>query len=308
MAGFIMKLLTGATGISFILVIASIIGWYVIPPQSFSDRLHVISSSDVAINLSIYNNPKYADSWWDTDGWAHILHKMNPLRADYFDSVISKTFKNPKRQDGVVENPFLIEIGCGGGLLTLELAKRGYNITGMDVSKESLHAAKKQAEKLGLDVKFKSGDIYDIPAVDATFDVVIITEVTEKLLNLQLAYKEIARVLKPGGIVVFDTINRTFKSWIIVANLLESPFVNAAFPKYSHDWRLFVKPDELESLLAEHRLSGQEFVGLYPLIQLPSLADVTNANLVTNIIGFEQTEALDLMYMGYAIKEAHVKE
>jgi len=309
MAGYIHKMGYGASWISLFLFIASVIGWYIIPPQSFSDRLHVISHSDVILNTSVYDDPKFASSWWDEDGWAHIFHKMNPVRADYFDSVISRTLKNDSyRHVNYVANPFLVEIGCGGGLLTLELAKRGYNITGMDVSKEALHAAKLHADKVGLNVKFKSGDIYDIPAMGATFDGVIITEVTEKLLNLPLAYKEIARVLKPGGVVMFDTINRTFKSWLLVANLMELSITHGGFPRYSHDWRLFVKPDELESLLAQHRLAAHEFVGLSPNFALPSFSDLGGEGGKVQITGFEQTSSLDLIYMGYAVKEALVVE
>jgi len=159
-----------------------------------------------------------------------------------------------------------------------------------------------------LKVEFKSGTIYDIPAVDDSFDAVIITEVTEKLLNLPLAFKEISRVLKPGGILLFDTINRTWKSWLVVANLLESSLVNSAFPPQFHDWRLFVKPDELESLLAQHRMAGHEFIGLYPIWNAPSLEGFQQGHVNINITGFEETTPLDLFYMGYALNEAHVKE
>jgi len=276
------------------------VGWYLIPPEEFSDRLHAISTTNITLNGSIYDDPAFASQWWNEKGPLSIIHTLNPARADYFDKVLSKALLHKTAP--------ILEVGCGGGLLTLSLVKKGYNVTGLDLSKESLHAAKRQAEKLGASVHFKSGTVYDIPAADASFDGVIITEVTEKLLDLQLAFKEISRVLKPGGVVVFDTINRTWKSWLIVANLMESAAVNSGFPKGFHDWRLFVKPDELESLLAQHRLSGREFVGLYPTWNLPSLEGIPQGMVKVEITGFEKTELLDLFYMGYAINEAHVKE
>jgi len=215
--------------------------------------------------------------------------------------VLSKIIKNKSEAS-------ILEVGCGGGLLTLELAKKGYELTGLDLSKESLTTAKEHAKKLGLKTQFKSGNVYDIPAVDDSFDVVVITELTEKLLNLPLALKEISRVLKPGGVLLFDTINRTWKSWLVVANLLESPVVSNGFPPQFHDWRLFVKPDEMDSLLAQHRLEGREFVGLYPIWESPTLESIQQGQLRVNITGFERTTELDLFYMGYAINAGHVKE
>jgi 2-polyprenyl-6-hydroxyphenyl methylase/3-demethylubiquinone-9 3-methyltransferase len=280
-----------------LILASSLLGWYVLPPEEFSDRLHVIPSSNVTIDISLYDDPKYSKAWFDEDGWASILHKMNPTRVAYFDKVFTKTLKDKKAS--------LLEIGCGGGLLTIALAQKGYNVTGLDISSESLQAAAGHAAKLGLEVQFKSGTVYDVPAVDDAFDAVILTEVTEKLLNLPQAFKEISRVLKPGGVVVFDTINRTWKSWLVVANLMESSAVRNGFPPKFHDWRLFVRPDELDSILAQHRIAGQEFVGLTPIWELPSFDFVLQGAAKINITRFEQTTDLDLLYMGYAINAAH---
>jgi hypothetical protein len=87
----------GLTSFSITLILASsLLGWYVLPPEEFSDRLHVIPSSNVTIDISLYDDPKYSKAWFDEDGWASILHKMNPTRVAYFDKVFTKTLKDKK--------------------------------------------------------------------------------------------------------------------------------------------------------------------------------------------------------------------
>ncbi|EER01003.1 3-demethylubiquinone-9 3-methyltransferase, putative [Perkinsus marinus ATCC 50983] len=181
---------------------------------------------------------------------------MNVVRAPYFHRHLSKGGKK-------LSKGRYLDVGCGGGLLTEEMASTyGYNITGIDISEASLQQARQHGRDIP-NLHYQVGSVYDIPFPDNSFDGVIISDVLEHLLDLQGALTEIFRVLKPGGVLVFDTISRTMKSyvllWLISQELLQvrEPSSASQFDyrvqimyQGAHDWRLFITPQEMTHLLA----------------------------------------------------------
>lgn len=205
-------------------------------PIPFPNRLAVVDGS--VIDNSLYDNT----SWWSSGGEMAVLHALNEARLPYFRKVFAAAGVD---SEGVQA----LDVGCGGGFVALELAAAGFNVTGLDASAPSLAQAQAESKSRGLDhsTRFIKGSLYALPFRDASFDVVIAADVLEHLSDLRTAASEIARVLRPGGIVVFDTISRTFYSWLFV--WLGAQQILGFLPRNAHDWRLFITPLEAATLL-----------------------------------------------------------
>ena len=136
---------------------------------------------------------------------------MNEARIPYFDEALVRELGTTDRTA-----VSLLDVGCGGGIATLALAELGYNITGIDVSKNSLETARAEGLRRQVKARFVQGSAYRIPFDDNSFDAIVCSDVLEHLHDLTTALAEVNRVLKPGGVYVFDTINRTWFSYILV--------------------------------------------------------------------------------------------
>ena len=134
-------------------------------------------------------------------------------------------------------------------MATNALAKLGFDIAGVDIAEEALKEAEAEAEAMGVTVSYSTGSCYAIPADDASLDGVLMSDVLEHFHDLRRAVKEVYRILKPGGIFVLDTINRTPKSWI--ALILVAERLTGLIPAGTHDWRMFITPEEMEILLLD---------------------------------------------------------
>eukprot|EP01080_Neovahlkampfia_damariscottae_P008505 gene8505-329_t len=232
----------------FFSLILVIIIYFITPPGQYPNRLEVIPSQ---VDNSYYDSEEYSTTWNDPNSWASGLHIINPTRRDY----ILKTFNEYK----ISKNSKILDLGCGGGLLTIEMAKSGFkNIKGVDISPNSVIEATKFSKYSSLNIEFKTGSVYQIPEENNTFDVVIVADVLEHLNDLQLGMKEIDRVLKKGGLVFFETIDRNIYSNLFVKVLGETFGV---IPKNTHDYRLFIKPTELEDLFSKFNFTLVEFYG-----------------------------------------------
>src|SRR5512133_3624477 len=164
----------------------------------------------LTINNEIYI--KLGSNWWDeTEGvFATIRFFINPVRFDYFSRVLQH-----KRDSGQVFSTVL-DIGCGGGFLSEEFAGAGYAVTGVDPAAESIEAARKHAAANELPIDYETASGEDLPFPDGRFDIVLCCDVLEHVNDVGRVIAEIARVLKPGGIFFYDTINRTFASKIVI--------------------------------------------------------------------------------------------
>lgn len=187
-------------------------------------------------DLTFYDD--MAAEWWSESAKIYALNRLNSPRFEYFDRHI------PSWQGLSV-----LDVGCGGGFTCEFLAARGAIVTGIDQSAKCIAAAKAHAAEQYPAIVYKQAYAESIPADDQSFDVVVCVDVLEHVADLTQTLREIHRVLKPGGIFCFDTINRTFKSKLIMIWLLED--IMKEISAGVHDWRKFIKPSELTDSLQQ---------------------------------------------------------
>jgi 2-polyprenyl-6-hydroxyphenyl methylase / 3-demethylubiquinone-9 3-methyltransferase len=252
----------------------------------------------------IYNQP--GDIWWDERQPLHVIRTaLNPPRLDYFTSVFAATGIDPAGQ-------VVVDVGCGGGLLAEEMAARGANVIGVDPSAGSLATARAHAARSGLAIDYRAGIGERLPLGDASADIVYCVDVLEHVTDLDAVVRETARVLKPGGLYLFDTINRTRLSKIIMIKLCQEWSRTAWMPAGLHDWDQFITPVELRAALARHGLQDHDLKGLAPGAPPPvlyrRLRQLKKGRLTCAEFGrqvpFVLTGNLQVSYIGYATKPA----
>ena len=241
------------------------------------------------VNNAVYNT--YGDRWYDADDDPVAL-----LRAE------SKT-KTPWIIDRIKEHNLLnqstkvLDVGCGAGFLSNELAKQGLQVTGVDLSEESLKiAAKHDSTKC---VHYQTADAYKLPFGDSTFDVLTAMDFLEHVENPDQVIKEFSRVLKSNGIFIFHTFNRNILAHLIIIKVVEWIVKNT--PKNLHVIQLFIKPKELANYCELAGMTTKEMIGIKPVF-----STIPFKNLFTGVVPktlkFEFTKSLLLSYMGFAIK------
>ena len=212
-------------------------------------------------NLAFYD--QQAAQWWNETATIFPLSKLNPLRFKYFDRII------PQWQGLRV-----LDVGCGGGYTCEFLAQRGAIVTGIDQSAACIKVAKDHSAAMGLTIDYRVGMGESLPYGDSCFDVVVCVDVLEHVESPADTVTEISRVLKPGGLFCFDTINRTWQSRWLMIWLLED--LLRQIPRGIHDWHKFVTPQELHQLLmragfSKVTMQGFDLFGHTPLAQIGNL-------------------------------------
>ncbi len=257
------------------------------------------------VDNDLYN--RLADTWWDERGiLSHLGTVFNPSRFGYFRRVLTQTLSldPPGKQ--------ALDVGCGGGLLAEEFARLGFQVTGIDPSGPSIEAARVHAATSGLNIGYSVGTAERLPFADLTFDLVYCCDVLEHVEDLDRVLAESARVLKPGGVYCYDTINRTLRSKFFIVRLAQDWNWSNFLPPRLHAWEKFIKPDELRRLLERCGLEPRETVGLQsranPLRLLFLLRRYKRGKISLAELGaaahFRAVRNLSLQYMGYAVKPA----
>jgi 2-polyprenyl-6-hydroxyphenyl methylase/3-demethylubiquinone-9 3-methyltransferase len=230
------------------------------------------------------NNPTIYDQmdWWDE---ANALLLQLPIKFNYFLEKINEC-KNLK----------ILDIGCGGGLLAEEFTKLGAKVVGIDISHEAIKKAKEHANQNNLDIKYVAGEAERLPFSDK-FDIVVCADVFEHVNNLDRCISELARILKPGGLLFYDTINKTLLSWfsvIVVNNLMlriQLKKIGVNINKFSvHEWGKLIKPKELYRLFDKYHINNIESKGL-------NFAGIRDGNIQLKI-----GSLTSIAYIGYAQK------
>lgn len=210
----------------------------------------------MAVDNAVYD--RMADTWWDESGFLHALAALNPARFGYMRRVLIEELRLAPIGLEV------LDVGCGGGLLAEEFARLGCTVTGVDPSEESLAAARTHAATQGLAIEYQRALGEALPFGDGNFDVVYCCDVLEHVTDWCRVIAETARVLRPRGIYLYDTINRTPQSRLIVIKLLQEWRWTALMPPRLHDWKMFIRPAELRRMLAQHGLVPGGLTGLKP--------------------------------------------
>lgn len=229
------------------------------------------------------------DGWWDERGRFSALHEMNPVRVGYFDRIMSTVVGSPAR---------VLDVGCGGGLVSEALARLGHRVRGVDLNPGAIAAAGRHAAAAGVEVDYVVGSATGLPGGDGSVDAVVASDIFEHLHDLDAAVAEIARVLRPGGVLVFDTINRTARSYVVMIVLAE--WLLRVNHRGTHNWRMFIRPTELATVLSRHGLALAECTGLAPARPVP--AAIASFLRSRRLGGYKLSRDDSASYIGYAVK------
>ena len=201
---------------------------------------------------------RLAAGWWDESGFLHALAALNPARFGYMRRVLAEELRLTPTDLRV------LDVGCGGGLLAEEFARLGCAVTGVDPSEESLASAREHAAAQGLAIEYQRARGEALPFAADSFDVVYCCDVLEHVDDLRQVLSETARVLEPGGVYLYDTINRTPRSWLLVIKLLQEWRWSRFMPSNLHSWDHFVTPAELIATIERHGLRSHGYTGMKP--------------------------------------------
>ncbi|OHC74090.1 MAG: bifunctional 3-demethylubiquinol 3-O-methyltransferase/2-polyprenyl-6-hydroxyphenol methylase [Rhodospirillales bacterium RIFCSPLOWO2_12_FULL_58_28] len=184
-----------------------------------------------------------ADAWWEPNGKFKPLHELNPPRIAFIRDFTCARFK----RDAGDEKPFaglsILDIGCGGGLLSEPMKRLGAAVTGIDASEKNIAVARLHAEKSGLEIDYRCAPPEDLIKDKKRFDLVLAMEVVEHVADLDAFFKAGAELVRPGGVMAVSTLNRTMKSFLLAK--VASEYILRWLPVGTHDWNKFVKPSEL---------------------------------------------------------------
>ena len=194
-----------------------------------------------------------AAEWWDPNGKFKPLHMLNPCRLDYITSQIAAEFDRDLNADAPFSGLLILDIGCGGGLLSEPMARLGATVVGADAAERNIPVAQVHAEQSGLTIDYRNTTAEAIAAAGEQFDIVLNMEVVEHVAD-PLAYLTACQtLLKPGGLHICSTINRNAKSFAMA--IVGAEYVMRWLPKGTHEWNKFITPDELFDLLEKAGLS-----------------------------------------------------
>lgn len=214
-----------------------------------------------------------AAEWWDPTGKFKPLHMLNPCRLDYITSQIAAEFE----RDLTAERPFsglrLLDIGCGGGLLSEPMARLGAEVVGADAAARNIPVAQVHAEQSGLEIDYRCITAEEMAAAGEQFDVVLNMEVVEHVADPLAYLTACQQLLKPGGLQICSTINRNPKSYMMA--IVGAEQIMRWLPKGTHEWSKFITPDELFELLSQAGLTPVDRKGFVfnPILWSWSLSD-----------------------------------
>lgn len=219
-----------------------------------------------------------ADEWWDPTGKFRPLHQLAPVRLAFIrDHVVSHLDLDPGSAA-----PFkglrILDVGCGGGLVSEPLARLGADVTAIDAAARNIEVAKLHAKDAGLDIDYRNSQPEELVQTGEIFDIVVNLEVVEHVADLDMFLSTSAAMVRPGGGMVLSTINRTLKSLALAKIMAE--YVLRWLPVGTHDWKKFVKPSELARGLrqADMDISSMSGMSYDPISDIWRLSKDLNVN------------------------------
>ena len=191
---------------------------------------------------------RLADEWWDVNGKFKPLHMFNPIRIQYIIDNIIKHFNIKKDKTDFLKGLNILDIGCGGGLISEPLARLGANVTGIDASEKNINVAKLHSKKNGLEINYLKASPENLNNFEK-FDLILNLEIVEHVENVNLYIKSCYKLLKKNGLMFTATLNRSFTSYLKA--IVGAEYILRWLPIGTHDWNKFIKPEELEKLLSQ---------------------------------------------------------
>jgi len=201
---------------------------------------------------------KMANEWWDPEGKFKPLHKFNPVRIKYIKENIINHFKL-KNKFRPLSGINILDIGCGGGLLSEPMSRMGANVTGIDASDKNIKIAKLHSKKNKLKINYLCSSPEKLK-IEKKFDVILNMEIVEHVEDIELFLKSSSNLLKKNGLMFIATINKTLKSYIFA--IVGAEYILRWLPIGTHEWEKFVKPEDLKKILYKNNLSLSKLDGM----------------------------------------------
>ena len=202
---------------------------------------------------------KLADEWWDVNGKFKPLHMFNPIRIEYIVEKIKHHFKINNNKAGLLNGLSILDIGCGGGLISEPMTRLGARVTGIDASEKNIKVAKLHSNKNKLNINYLNKSPEQLNDIEK-FDIILNLEIVEHVDNVGLYIESCYKLLKKGGLMFTATLNRSLISYFKA--IIGAEYILRWLPVGTHDWNKFLKPEELEKLLQDKKFSTVDIKGL----------------------------------------------
>ena len=202
---------------------------------------------------------KLAEEWWDVNGKFKPLHMFNPIRIRYITDTIKNHLNIKKDKVNYLQGLSVLDIGCGGGLISEPISRLGAKVTGIDASEKNINVAKLHSKKSGLNINYINTPPENLEA-EEKFDIILNLEIVEHVDNVNLYINSCYKLLKKNGLMFTATINRSLISYIKA--IIGAEYVLRWLPVGTHDWNKFIKPEELEDYLFKEKFSTLDITGL----------------------------------------------
>ncbi len=201
---------------------------------------------------------RIAEEWWNPEGKFKPLHKFNPIRISYIKENIVSTFKleNEKKPLEKIE---ILDIGCGGGLLSEPMSRLGAKVVGIDASEKNINVAKLHAKKNNLDIKYFCTSPENFK-INTKFDVILNMEIVEHVEDVDFFLKSCSKLLKKNGVMFVATLNKTLKSYLFA--IIGAEYILKWLPIGTHEWEKFIKPEKLIDIMKNHDLKIEKIDGM----------------------------------------------
>ena len=239
------------------------------------------TSKNTIDQKEIDNFSSIANKWWDPDGPFKPLHNLNPTRILYIKNTLCDYYKINSKEAKPLRGLRILDIGCGGGLLTEPMARLGGKVVGVDPSEKNISVAKNHLSQTNLNVDYINSTAEQLVEWGEKFDVILNMEVIEHVQNIEIFISSCQSLLNPGGIMFVATLNRTLKSYIFA--IIGAEYILRWLPKGTHNWNNFVKPSELRRYCLKSGLIPKDFKGM-TFSPIENSWSITN-NLAVNYIG-----------------------
>lgn len=219
-----------------------------------------------------------AETWWNRDGPFWPLHKLNALRLTYIRDHLCRHFGRDPGSPRPLQGLTVLDVGCGGGILSESMAQLGADVSGIDIVEKNINVARLHAQEQGLPIDYRLMTAAELAESDARFDVVLNMEVVEHVADVAAFMHDCNRLTAEGGVMFVATINRTLLAWLFA--IVGAEYILGWLPRGTHRWRLFRKPDEIGALLADGGLAVEDITGVAanPFTRTLRRTRLTNVN------------------------------
>ena len=237
------------------------------------------SNNSTVNDLEVEKFTKLAHEWWNYDGKFKTLHKFNPVRLELIIDDIKRNFKTTEDQNKPLSNISILDIGCGGGLMSEPLARLGAKVTGIDAVEKNVKSAQIHAEQNGLEIDYLQSTVEELDNKNK-FDVVLNLEVIEHVNNQELFVSKSCELINDNGLIFIATINKTLFSLVFAKYFAE--YVLGFLPKGTHEWNKFLTPEDLYGYLIKNKFEVIQTKGINynPLKDAWYQSSKLNANFI----------------------------